>query len=96
VESDSGDDSIEGELEDPQQTATETPHVTSKHQKQKLRKCMVCCIFKLILIDSEITATDAPVKCKEWAEAIQAYFFEPMELSELSVNILILILKQLT
>lgn len=86
MDSDSEDSSSEWEDSPSIHLKQPKPRDVAKPHKLKLRKFWLFPIFKLISIDLEFTANDAPTKCKEWAEAIQLYFFK---YQDLTVNSLI-------
>ncbi|KAG1839137.1 hypothetical protein DFJ58DRAFT_749106 [Suillus subalutaceus] len=81
MDSDSEDNSSEWEDSPSVVVKQAESHDVSKPHKSKLHKFWLFLIFKLMLIDLEFTANDAPIKCREWAEAIQLYFFKYQDLT---------------
>jgi hypothetical protein len=86
MDSDSEDSSSEWEDSPSIDVKQRKPRDVVKPYKAKLRKFRLFPLFKLISVNLEFTANDAPIKCKEWAGAIQLYFFK---YQDLTVNSLI-------
>lgn len=81
MDSDSEDSSSEWEDSPSIDVKQCKPRNVAKPYKPKLRKFRLFPIFKLISIHLEFTANSAPTKCKEWAGAIQLYFFKYQDLT---------------